>query len=63
LPVTAALASSCLGLPFYLDLDDEAIHRIADALAVIQVEQTANALQPLLHALESAEQPAARTHV
>jgi dTDP-4-amino-4,6-dideoxygalactose transaminase len=33
LPVTSALASSCLGLPFYRDLDHGDIERVADALA------------------------------
>ena len=60
LPVTAALASSCLGLPFYLDLEDQSIDRIADALAVIQNSQASDMLRPLLHALESAQQPAAK---
>jgi len=35
LPVTKALASSCLGLPFYLDLDERTLSQIADALSGI----------------------------
>ncbi len=33
LPVTSALGFSCLGLPFFLDMDDRAIHAVSDALA------------------------------
>jgi dTDP-4-amino-4,6-dideoxygalactose transaminase len=33
LPVTAALVSSCLGLPFFLDLEEQALDRIANVLA------------------------------
>lgn len=33
LPVTLALASSCLGLPFFLDLEEQALDRIVNTLA------------------------------
>jgi dTDP-4-amino-4,6-dideoxygalactose transaminase len=33
LPVTAALGFSCLGLPFFLDLDEQSLDRVVSALA------------------------------
>jgi dTDP-4-amino-4,6-dideoxygalactose transaminase len=33
LPVTNALGSSCLGLPFFLDLDERCLHRVVAAVA------------------------------
>jgi dTDP-4-amino-4,6-dideoxygalactose transaminase len=32
-PVTDALGSSCLGLPFFLDMDEQSLDRVANALA------------------------------
>jgi dTDP-4-amino-4,6-dideoxygalactose transaminase len=32
MPVTSALASSCLGLPFFLDLDDDSLHHVMATL-------------------------------
>lgn len=32
-PVTDALGSSCLGLPFFLDLDEQSLDQVVNALA------------------------------
>jgi dTDP-4-amino-4,6-dideoxygalactose transaminase len=68
LPVTENLVSSCLGLPFYLDLEDQAIDQIANTLAAIQdcsSEQNGRvsaSLHSLYRSLESAESPSVRSH-
>ena len=68
LPVTVALASSCLGLPFYLDLQDQALDRIANALAAIQDcpagqnIEISDSLHSFYRTLESAEEQFIRSH-